>query len=279
MNCGLLWNTYGGDIEWFKFSARSYSKFARGFSAAKCVVPNPDVPAFRPICEANGIHLVGFDEWPEKGFNHHQFLQCYGDAHFPQADAIFHIDADCVFGSECSPSDWIIGGKILLPFVDFANFLTRPVYPGEAMDFMGFHGLRSDFNRGCYWWKFATDVAVGWPVIRECMQWMPIVHYREVYPKVREVVASQHGVSFEEYVKGCRNSFPQSFCEFNTLGAIAHKFFQEQYIWHDIRSHGYPFAGKIVQCHSHSGFEKPHAFPGEVGGFQTPRQLFERLGL
>ncbi len=245
----------------------------------KCIVPNPDLELFRPICGQSGIHLVGFDEWPGKGFNHHQSMQCMGDLHFPNADVIFHIDADCVFGSTCSPSDWILDGKILLPFRDFDTLLTKPLYPGEETDFQGCHGLKVDFQRGQYLWKFAADFAVGWPVLRETMQWMPIAHLREVYVKTRQVIEAQHQTSFEGYVRNCRNEFPQGYAEFNTLGAIAHKFYQERYSWRDILNHGYPFGGKVVQCHSHGGFDKAYAFASEVGGYQTPRQLFERLGV
>jgi|SRR5688572_16660846 len=278
MNCGLLWVTYAKDLEWFRVSARSYSKFARGWAAAKCVVPTQDVEAFKPICDQNGIFLVGFDEWPGKGQLHHQAMKCYGDLHFPKADVIFHIDADAVFAQDCKPADWIIDGKILLPFRDFDSLLTKPVYPGEEMDFQGYHGLKVDFQRGAYMWKFAADIALGWPVVRETMQCLPIAHHRAVYDTARKCVAAQHDTSFEGYVRNCRNEFPQTFCEFNTLGAVAHKFHNERYIWHNVLSHGQPRWGRVIQSHSHSGFDKPH--DNQVGhGPESPKQLFTRLGL
>lgn len=277
MKCGLIWVTYGADLEWFRISARSYSKFATGWDWAKCVVPNVDFEAFRPICEANGIQLCGFDEWPGKGQLHHQFLQCYGDLHFPEADAIWHIDADCVFAQPCQPSDWIFDGKLFLAFSDFANFLKKPLYPGEEVDFMGYHGLKVDFSRSQYFWKFAADVALGWPAIRECMQMMPIVHCREVYAKTREYITLQHG-SFEGYVRNCRNEFPQSFAEFPTLGVVAHRDFENRYCWWDVNAHPNPLWGKVLQSHSHSGFNKPHNY-GIGRGEETPAQLFQRLGI
>lgn len=279
MTSGLLWNTFGGDLDWFRRSARSYKKYARGWNFVKCIVPNPDYAAFREPCEENGILLVGFDEWPGKGFNHHQMLQCCGDLHFPEADVVFHMDADCVFASPCSPADWLPGGKALLLFTDFFRFLDRPLVPDEEKTFMGFSGRRIDFNRGQYFWKFCSDFALGFPVERETMGGFPIVHIREVYQKTREIIESRFGKSFEEYVRGCRNDWPQTFCEFNTLGGVAHKFFQDRYQWQDVSVQGYPFAGKVEQCWSHGGFDRPHHFSGEVGGYQTPRQLFERLGV
>lgn len=279
MTSGLLWNTFGGDLEWFRHSARSYKKYASGWAFAKCIVPTPDYAAFREPCEENGIYLDSFDEWPGKGFNHHQSMQCMGDLHFPTADIIFHVDADCLFASPCTPDDWLPGGKVLLPFTDFSRFLDRPLVPDEERNFMGFTGRRIDFNRGQYFWKFASDFALGFPVERETMAWMPIVHVREVYSKLRAVVAERFGKSFEDYVRGCRNEWPQSFCEFNALGGIAYKFFEDRYQWQDIHNQGHAFAGKVVQCWSHGGFDRPHDFAREVGGLQTPAQLFERLGV
>lgn len=280
MKSALQWVTYRGDIEWFKFSARSYKKFARGWSWNKCIVPHQDFEIFRPVCEENGIFLQGGDEWPEAGFNWHQSRQCMADLHFPDADVIFHIDSDTVFASECSPEDWLPGGKILLPFTDFSRLLTRPVEPNEVANFMGCSGLKLDFNRGQYYWKFACDFTLGWSVERETMQWMPLAYHREVYPKLREVVAARFPAQgFEGYVRNCRNEWPQGFCEFNSLGAIAHRFFEEKYHWSDVILQGYPFAGKVIQCWTKGGFDKPYAFAREVGGYQTPRQLFHRLGL
>jgi len=275
----LLWNTYGRDLEWFKFSARSYLKYARDFDWAKCIVPNSDLEKFREPCAQSGIQLVGFDEWPQKGFNHHQAMQCMGDLHFPDADVIFHLDADCVFASHCSPEAWLPSGQVLLPFTDFCKFLTRPVDPDEQTSFMGCTGRRIDFNRGQYLWKFAADFALGWNVERETMAWMPLAHVREVYSKTREIISKRFNQSFEDYVRGCRNEWPQSFCEFNTLGAVAYRFFEDRYHWTNLSVTGYPFAGKVVQCWSHGGFDRGHEFAGEVGGYQTPRQLFARLGL
>lgn len=279
MRTALLWVSFHKDLPWFEASARSYAKFARGFNFARCVVPNRDYSIFRSICEETGIVLVGFDEWPDKGFNHHQVQSCYGDMHFPEADVIFHLDSDSVFANHCTPEDWLPGGKVLLPFTDYSKFLDRPVAPDEQANFMGFTGNRIDFNRGQYLWKFAAEFALGFPAERECMAWMPLAHIRETYSMMRSVVENRFQKTFDDYVRSCRNEFPQTFAEFNTLGAVAHKFFNERYCWWNISSHGYPFAGKVVQCWSHGGFDRPHDFAIEVGGHQTPRQLFYRLGI
>lgn len=279
MRAGLLCNTYGRDVEWFERLANSYVKFARGWEWFKVVVPNPDLPLFKRICEPRGIIAVGFDEWPGKGFNHHQAMQCMGDLHLPEADAISHVDADCVFASMCQPSDWLPSHRPMTPFIDFRHLLTRPIDNDEMQTFMGFTGKRVDFSRGQLLWKFAAEFALGFEVPRATMTWMPITHIPETYRKLREVIASRFDKPFEHYIVDCRNEWPQSFCEFESLGGIAYKFFEDRYHWHNIDEVGYPFAGKVVQCWSHGGFDRPHDFAVEVGGHQTPRQLFARLGV
>lgn len=281
MKTALLWNTYGGDLAWFEYSARSYAKYAAGgWDYAKVVVPSQDSPAFEPICRQHGIALAAFEDWPHQSFNAHQAMTCLADTHFPDdVEVVFSMDADCVFASPCTSDDWLPGGKVLIPFTDFSRFLLTPLHHNEQANFMGCTGLRSDFNRGQYMWKFAADFALGWSVERETMAWMPIAHCRDVYRLTRDIIAAHHRMPFEAYVKTCRNEFPQTFCEFNTLGGVAHKFFQERYHWQDVALQGHAFAGKVVQSWSRGGFDRPHEYVQEVGGYQTPMQLFQRLGL
>jgi hypothetical protein len=279
MKVGLLCNTYGGDLPWFEKLAKSYSKFATGWEWFKVVVPNESLDDFKLICDPLGIFVSGFDEWPGKGFNHHQAMQCMGDLHFREADAVTHIDADCVFASPTDASEYFIDGRPLAPFIDFERLLTRPIDHDEMMTFMGFTGKKADFTRGQLLWKFAAEFALGFQVPRSTMVWMPITHIVEVYGKLRRTIAAHHGKPFDHYVIEQRNEFPQTFCEFESLGGVAYKFFEPAYHWWNIHDAGHPFAGKVVQSWSHGGFDKPHQYGAEVGGFQTPRDLHARLGL
>lgn len=276
VKAALLWVTYRKDLEWFRVSARSFGRHARGFIAAKVVVPNPDVEAFREAAEPYGIAVCGFDEHPSKGMLHHEMMVCCGDLHFPEADVIFHIDSDCVFAFPFTPDEYLPDGKVLIPFTDFQRMLTTPLFHDEMRNFMGFTGRAIDFNRGGYFWKFAADFALGFPVDRATMVGWPMAHLRETYAKTREIISARHG-NFEDYIFSCRNEFPQTFCEFETLGAVAHRFFQDRYSWRDIETQGYPPV-RVISSWSHGGMDRPHDYPGEVGGNQTPRQLFQRLG-
>lgn len=282
MTTALLWNTYRNDIEWFRISARSYTKFARGWDIARCICPNADKELFKPICEEHHIELQGGDEWLGKGFNWHQFMTCNADSFLPGSEVIFHIDADTVFGQPCTPDDWLPGGKILQPYTEYRHFLQGPVPLDAEKTFMGFTGKVFDMNRNQYMWKFAVDYALGWAAERECMPWMPMIHHRDVYKKTREVIAARFpDQGFDGYVHDCRNEFPQSFCEFNTLGAVAHKFFEDRYQWYDLFERPYPFYGKVIQSWSPGGLDREHNYGPQVPNLEinTPKKLFQHLGL
>jgi hypothetical protein len=281
LRTALLWNTCAKDLEWFKISAKSYAKFARGFSETKCIVPIQDTELFREPCASAGIKLCPMEEWAGKGFLWHMLQHCYADVHFPEADLIFHLDADCVFGMPCGPEDWIIEGKPLLPYTEYKHFLTAPVVQDEMQTFMGYTGKKIDFSRGQYNWKFSVDWALGCDSQRECMAWMPLIHIPEVYTKTRRIISGRFpDQGFDNYVFNSRNEHPQSFCEFNSLGAVAHMHFEDRYHWHDVNL-GHKFLGKVIQSWSHGGFDRQHDYGGQVPSpeINSPRQLFEHLGV
>jgi hypothetical protein len=280
--CGLLWVTYGKDFEWFVCSAKSYNKFAHGWSRAMCVVPKQDEAQFRPVCEACNVELKPLEEWPDKPFNWHQLQKCCADIHLPDCDIIYHLDADSVFAQSCMPDDWIVGGKVLMPYTPYSAFLTRPVDVDEAATFQGFTGKKIDFSRGQYNWKFAVEFALGHEVERECMAWQPIAHWRFVYEMARKKITERYSkIGFDGYVRSCRDTHPQTFCEFNTLGAIAHKYFEDKYEWWNLQGHPYPFLGKVIQSHSHSGWDAEHDYGNQITDktINTPRKLMISLGL
>jgi hypothetical protein len=280
---GLLWVTYKKDLKWFEFSARSYAKFANGWNFAKCVVPKRDVKAFKPVCEANGIEVWGGDEWEDKPFNWHQTMKCHADDHLPGADVIFHCDADSVFAKKCSPSDWLPNRKVLMPYQNYDTFLKRSIGPDEMAGFMS--GEKIDGELGPYNWKFAVEFALGRSVERECMRLLPIVHRREVYEKTRQLISERFPKKkFDGYVRSCRDKYPQSFCEFNTLGAVAHICFENGYEWWDFFGRPYEESGlwgNIIQSWSHGGLNGNCNYYGQASDqtINTPQKLFASLGI
>lgn len=282
MKHALLWVTYGRDLPFFEASLASYRKFASGYDYAKVIVPNPDVDAFRKLCDPAGVHVVGIDEPPGKGMLMHMAMVMLGDTHFPD-DAYFihHIDADCVFNQPATPADWLAGHKPIVLFRDFARLLDRPVDKDEMLTFMGYTGRTVDFNRGAYLWKFAADFALGFSVQRQTMTRLPIVHRRETYVQARRIIEARFNTDIISHLMQQRNEWPQSFCEYETLGGVAHKYFDTWYHWRQIDVQQLP-PNKVTQTWSHGGLdatyeqERPQII---AGVHRSPRQYFQSLGL
>jgi hypothetical protein len=283
MKSALLWVTYGKDLPFFEASIRSYQKFASGFAYAKVIVPMEDVEAFRRLCNPAGVVVAGISEPPGKGMLMHMAMQVLGETHFPaDTDFIFHIDADCVFNQPTRPRDYLPGDKPLICFRDWNCLLTRPEEPDEVQTFMGYTGRKIDFNRGAYLWKFAADFALGFASQRQTMTMMPIVHRREVYQKARTLIENRFKTDIISHVLQGRNEWPQTFCEFETLGAVAHRYFADRYHWHELYVQGtYPVLN-VTQTWSHGGLDcrEEHGRPVMIAGaHQSPREYFQALGL
>lgn len=282
MKSALLWVTCAKDLPFFQASINSYRKFATGFAYAKVIVPRSDVAAFREVCPGE-VAVAGIDEPPGKGFIMHLAMQMLGETHFPSdAKYIFHMDADCVFNQPTSPRDYLPGGKPLMCFRDWTALLQRPVEPDEMQTFMGFTGRTIDFNRGEYLWKFAADFALGFPSQRQCMTMLPAVHIREVYPRARAIIERRFRTDLISHLLQGRNEWPQSFCEFETLGAVAHQFFGDHYHWHDLVNQGTYPVRNVTQTWSHGGLDGRYdnGRPQIIGGVhRSPREYFQALGI
>jgi hypothetical protein len=282
MTFGLFWNTYRGDFEWYKVSARSYKKFATGFTRARCLVPKQDFELFRQFNEPLGIETVGHPDAPGKGFLKHEIIHCWADNLMPGCDWIAHIDADCVFAKPSAPMTWFEGDKNVVAYRPYEDLLTEPIRPGEEVAFMGADGLKSEMNRGQFLWKWATEFALGREAKWEMMQSLPLFYPRGVYAELRRLMNERHG-NWEEYVLSGRNEFPQTFAEFNTLGEVARSGFSEYYKFHYLPNtefKSYPsWRGHVIQSWSRGGFDRIHDFASDGEGVLTPRSLFQKLGL
>jgi len=255
----LLWNTFGKDLEWFKYSAASYAKFARGWHDAVCFVPTADALGFIPVCEKYGIRLLHEPAWVDKGFNWHQMQQCCADMLLPDADAIWHMDADCVFTASCTPKHWMNDGKLIASYFLFEDLLRVDEW-GPGM------------------WKSRVDAAIGGDVKWSTMTGHPHCHYREVYEVTRALVADKHPEGFSDYVFSCENSFPQGFCEFETLGATAQYLFRSRYHWNRLETKAtHPSAGLVAEGWSHGGLD--HVVSDKFDGVSTAREFFQKAGI
>jgi len=266
MKCEIFYVTYAKDFPWLVYSLRSINKFASGFSGVTIVVPDSDVDelfrlAIRNLC---GIPIIckGGNEWPDKGMMWHEAQICRADEWCPDADFVAHFDPDAVFTEVVTPESFFVEGK---PKLQFERFDTI--------------GVRTP---GCLKWKEAVEKCLPFECPNETMRGLPHVYHRELYGNIRDVVSRCTMKPFDDYVHSCENSFPQTFCEFNTLGNVAMKHFPDKY--HLVDNGNKPNPNKsdfpVQQFWSHGAIDKPQDV--WVRGEQksvVPLEMIKELGL
>jgi hypothetical protein len=228
---------------------------------------------------------LALPEWKDKPFLWHLFIKTSADQYLPNCDRIFHIDSDCVFAQPCTPQDWFVGDKMLMLYTPYDAYLKRPIHEDEMLQFMGLKGSKIDYSLGQYNWRFAVEFALGHRVERECMAWHPLVFEPAIYSMTRKLLQERFPErGWDGYIRSGRNNHPQQYAEFNTMGAVAHKYFEDRYHWINIETDGYPFRGKVIPSWSHGGLDRETDYTTdmpELKGMEinTPRKLFEYLEL
>lgn len=187
------------DIEYLRYLVRSIQRFCTGFNGVTICVPSSENDG-RYKWLSDGFRVHYYEETAGTGFLQHMVMKCSADAICPGADLILHLDADCMFMSDCNPGDFLTA--------DFKPVLYREKYAGLP-------------NTNRKYWQSTVKAATGLDPVWETMVRHPAVHRKETYQFLRAQVQQHTGREFSEYVMSGQNKFPQSFCEFNSLGAIA----------------------------------------------------------
>ena len=200
--------TFRRDLEFAACAMRSVRKYATGFDENIVAVPVEDAALFREMAKPLGFTVIPFEDWPGKGFLKHMAVICQADAYCYKADAILHLDSDCLFTEPVDASDYFINGKPVLYREKFENF-------------------RHHANR--YGWKATVRSAIGIDPEYEYMVRHPAVHVRSVYAVTRTLIEANTGMPWERHIALCRNEYPQTFAEFPTLGVVAQHYFEKSY--------------------------------------------------
>lgn len=239
-NVVLTYVTFARDHDWLIKSLDSFRKYAKGFAGVTIVVPTWDVDQFlhfekeysTPACP---VWIKNFLEYPSKGFVHHLAMKCYADVFSPAADFILYMDPDCLFSAPVTPDDYFVDGKPVLV-----------IEPYEAI---------KEIHPGRYHWKSVTEMALKFDCPYEMMCRHPAVHSRKVLRGLRDYMESQHQTPFLDFVLKQKNPFPSDFGEFNTLGAFAYKFHQDEYFFIDRGTKGGSAdpISKVTQLWSYTG--------------------------
>lgn len=268
MNASIFIVTYSKDFNWLVFCLRSIEKFASGFSEVRILVPDEDLIALRYlVSKLHGesgipIYCVSGNEWPGKGFLWHACQIFRADQWCEKADYVFHFDPDCIFSANVTPATFMVEDKPILRYEAFSTIGVR--HPGVLL------------------WKKAAEDCLPWEVDKEFMRGHPEVFHRGLYKAAREIISTCVGKPIDDYLKSCRNEFPQSAAEFPTLGAICYEKFRELYAPFNCGSQANPDFQPfpVRQCWSHAPIDKPQSiwWDGKIQKI-TPLEEFTKLGL
>ena len=207
--------TCAKDFPWLKYCLRSIVKFATGFNGVYILVPTQDRTTLENlVAEVPGtaglpVVCLGAEEWPDLGMLWHECQVMFADTYCRNADFIAHLDPDCVFTAPVTPDTYFKDGK---PILRYENF-----------HFIGFR------HPAVMRWQECTTKCLPFPVHYETMRCHPAVYHRRLYAAARAQMEEKTGRTVPDYVRTCRNEFPQGFCEFVTLGNVAMQLFRDQY--------------------------------------------------
>lgn len=256
----ILIVTHARDMEFLRYCVRSIAMFGRGFSGLTLVVPASQIELFDWVSNLTPTQIVYGDEKPKKGFLTHLIQKCWADKYCPQADFILHVDPDTLFTGPTTPADFL---------EEYKPILYREKYAD----------LVNDHRKN---WQHGVAEATGIIPVYETMVRAPHVHHRATYTELRQAVQRHTGKPFEMYVLSGKNEWPQDFCEFNSLGAVAIERFPDRYSFVDydraadakryglvLKDGGWQYVykrsrDKVIEVWSHSGIS-------------AHRKLFEKI--
>lgn len=232
---------------WLRYALKSIERFAHGFRQCKVLIPENDSDKLQHLLGdfSNSfgipIRIAMFKDWPSKGFLRHEDIIIHSNE-WTDADFILHSDSDCLFVEEFRPQDYFVEGKPVLMHGSY-KWLREVVQANLDM------------------WRETVERAIGGPVEQETMRRHPAVFSRFLYPKTQECIRAHTKSDAHDFIHSCREEFPQGFCEFNTLGAIAWRHFHDDYHWinhQELHENGIPWPNsKLVQFWSHGNPEEP----------------------
>lgn len=208
MRTQIFIRSHAGDFGWLSYALRSIAKFARGFAGVTVTIPDHHVSEFLKLERHIPVQVHSSPEGP-KGMLEGQLKVCKCDLIVPpETTHVLFTDSDCMFINPTCPEDYTIGGKPIMIGAPFAKMA-----PGTGQ-----------LN-----WQVAARACLGFQPEYEFMTRHPCLYPVWLFPVLRKHIYTYTRCDFDTYVLSCRNEFPQTFAEFTTIGAFAHRFFPEHF--------------------------------------------------
>jgi len=258
--------TYAKDFQYLKLCLKSIALFCKGFSGLTILVPNEDFPEARSLVDkllpSQFVKVRSGREWKNKGMLWHMAQKCRADEWCDGADFVAHIDSDCVFYKPVTPSTFFRNEKPLLYYEPFTSLAQR--------------------NSNIWNWKINIENCLPFSCPDEGMRQHPNCYAMSTYKLTREMVEQKTGIKFDAFVRSCKNEYPQTFCEFPTLSAVALHSQRDLYEPEDRSRQSNPekSAYPVFQMWSHGPIDKEQStwFEGKEVRI-LPKEFVKQLGI
>jgi len=242
----ILIVSYWKDFPWLKYAVQCIQKHATGFSGATILVPFRDMESFVALQLQPGptrVIVKTFDEYPGKGFLHHEAMMAKADECVPAGtNYVCHMDSDTMMKMANEPRHYFLNDK--------------PIYIWRTWESLSSPDPRDPTQKvvsDCIMWKEPTAKQVGFHSDAYTMCRHPTVFPISFYPAYREHIQNHHQMPFLEYMlAGERNSHPQDRLDFTAFGQYAFHFMHDQFHWINCATEEYP-ADRMKTYWSHSG--------------------------
>jgi|688.fasta_scaffold61792_3 hypothetical protein len=195
MKTDILIRSYRNDFKWLWHSLKSIHKYGKEFETLHLVVPESDVQLLAHLTAENVHGTVDQCD----GYLAQQITKLHADT-WCLSDYILHVDSDCIFYKDFSPTCFFKDNKPIM--------------------------LREECSNSP--WNAISEKTLGWYDSYEYMRRHPIIYPRWIYNEFRAWIMKKHSCSLEQWI--CQQQ-RNEFSEFNTLGQWAHKVYPEAFSW------------------------------------------------
>ena len=204
----ILIVTFKRDMDFLHYCLASIATYARGFHSVILCVPEAERGLYDWV--GRNVNMIQyFNEPAGKGMLAHELQIMHADDICGDVDFVLHLDADCMFWKNVTPTDYLPDGKALC---------VRELYSKIT-------------NQNRFVWRKVVDDCTGIFIEADGMVRHPQIHPVEVYPLARNQVEKTTGKRLDIVVLNGRNEFPQSFAEFPVIYAVGRQFLRDRYCY------------------------------------------------
>lgn len=257
-NVQILIVTHAKDIPWLEYCLKSISKYADGISGLTIAAPKHEEAQFKELGRKSLFNLYLYQEYAGHGMMQHEEQICLADRICKNAEFVLHVDADCIFKEKFFWWDYVIDGKAVNVCRSYGSLCGEHRFDVETKGYSKLTEAQRKVVSDCYQWRYCVEKAIGISPEMYTMCRHPSCYPVWLYKDVRDRIKLTTKMNLHDFIMAQKNTFPQTFAEFPTLGGFAYHFHKDKLFWFDISESGPNGAprDKLKAYWSHGGLSQ-----------------------